>query len=90
MYRIYSGLGMRLCIDLGLHRHQSHLRPSLQSELEKRLFWSCYYLDREVSIALGRPMAISDHDIDVKVRHVASVSRFSLTCYSFLLILMKT
>jgi hypothetical protein len=54
-------------VELGLHRRSNHRERSIESELEKRLFWSCYYLDREVSIALGRPPAISDSDIDVEL-----------------------
>jgi len=36
-------------------------------EMRKRLFWSCYTMDRQVSIPLGRPFAISDRDIDVQL-----------------------
>lgn len=36
-------------------------------EMRKRLFWSCYTFDRQVSIPLGRPFAISDRDIDVQL-----------------------
>ncbi|RDW88310.1 hypothetical protein BP6252_00342 [Coleophoma cylindrospora] len=62
----FVGIAMRLCVELGLHRKKrSQTQPSLQSEIEKRLFWSCYYVDRELSIALGRPTCISDADIDV-------------------------
>lgn len=34
-------------------------------EMRKRLFWSCYTMDRQISIPLGRPFSISDRDIDV-------------------------
>ncbi|CAK7238387.1 hypothetical protein SEUCBS140593_010634 [Sporothrix eucalyptigena] len=62
----YVGLAMRIAIDLGLHRRNAAMRrPSLNNELKKRLFWSCYNLDRQVSITLGRPFTISDRDIDV-------------------------
>ncbi|KAH8678294.1 fungal-specific transcription factor domain-containing protein [Xylariales sp. PMI_506] len=61
------GLAMRLCIELGFHRRKRTKSPSVKSEIEKRLFWSCYYLDRELSISLGRPPSISDHDIDVEL-----------------------
>lgn len=40
-------------------------QPSLSNELRKRLFWSCYNLDRQVSIPLGRPFALSNREIDV-------------------------
>ncbi|RDW76111.1 hypothetical protein BP5796_06932 [Coleophoma crateriformis] len=61
----YVGLAMRICIDLGLHRKVRKERMGLEAEMRKRIFWSCYFLDRQVSIVLGRPFAISDHDIDV-------------------------
>ncbi|CAK7232464.1 hypothetical protein SBRCBS47491_008280 [Sporothrix bragantina] len=62
----YVGLAMRIAIDLGLHRRTAAMsRPSLDNELKKRLFWSCYNLDRQVSITLGRPFTISDRDIDL-------------------------
>ncbi|RDW58435.1 hypothetical protein BP5796_12365 [Coleophoma crateriformis] len=64
----FVGIAMRLCVELGLHRKQrSHADRNLQSELEKRLFWACYYFDRDFAIALGRPPSISDHDIDVEL-----------------------
>ena len=63
----YTGLAMRQCIELGLHR-QAPLRTSpLMEEMRKRIFWTSYCLDRQVSIILGRPFAISDRDIDVEV-----------------------
>ncbi len=62
----YVGLAMRVAIDLGIHRRTATIRqPSLANELKKRLFWSCYNLDRQVSITLGRPFTISDRDIDL-------------------------
>lgn len=63
----HTGLAMRLCIELGLHRRQKHRSFSLEGEMDKRRFWSCYFLDRDISIALGRPPAISDHDIDIEL-----------------------
>lgn len=65
----FVGIAMRLCVELGLHRkRRSSVESTLQSELEKRLFWACYYFDRDFAMALGRPPSISDHDIDVEVR----------------------
>ncbi|KAF2119606.1 hypothetical protein BDV96DRAFT_629148 [Lophiotrema nucula] len=34
-------------------------------EMRKRVFWSAYALDRNISITLGRPCAIRDEDIDI-------------------------
>lgn len=63
-----AGLAVRQCIELGLHRKTAHQDVTMEVELKARIFWSCYYLDRGVSVALGRPPAISDGDIDVEVR----------------------
>ncbi|KAK9415284.1 hypothetical protein SUNI508_02132 [Seiridium unicorne] len=60
----YVGAAMRLCIELGLHRRQRRQRPSVEGEMNKRRFWTTYFLDRDISIAIGRPPSLSDHDID--------------------------
>jgi hypothetical protein len=62
------GLAMRTCIDLGMHRKRSSRQYSIiESEMRKRVFWTCYCLDRQISIILGRPFAISDRDIDAEL-----------------------
>lgn len=66
----HVGLAIRISIELGLHRRTRSERPCLASEIRKRIFWSCYCLDRQVSIILGRPFAISDRDIDVEVKQM--------------------
>ncbi|KAF2769755.1 hypothetical protein EJ03DRAFT_87887 [Teratosphaeria nubilosa] len=61
----FVGLAMRLAIDLGLHRRT---RGSQSGDERRRcVFWSAYCLDRQISIILGRPFAISDRDIDVEL-----------------------
>jgi hypothetical protein len=65
----FIGVAMRICVELGLHRKKrQYLKPNLQSELEKRQFWACYYVDRDLALSLGRPPSINDCDIDVEVR----------------------
>lgn len=56
---------------MGLHRN---LRDSRARQLNKddlnlrnRVFWSAYILDRAVSLTLGRPFALAEHEIDVPV-----------------------
>ncbi|KAK4699907.1 hypothetical protein P7C70_g6347, partial [Phenoliferia sp. Uapishka_3] len=65
------GIVVRLCISLGLHRR---LRPSRMKsvssytlQLRKRVFWSCYILDRMMAMSLGRPTGIADRDIDIEL-----------------------
>ncbi|KAI0121059.1 fungal-specific transcription factor domain-containing protein [Xylariales sp. AK1849] len=64
---IYSGLAMRHCIEMGMHRKTRKSMSLLEHEIRKRVFWTCYCLDRQVSIILGRPFAISDRDINVEL-----------------------
>lgn len=62
----YSRTALLIAIDHGLHRQTKALsRPSLESQLRKRLFWACYSFDRQISIPMGRPFGISDRDIDL-------------------------
>lgn len=60
----YVGAAMRLCIELGLHRRQRRQQQTVEGEMNKRRFWTTYFLDRDISIAIGRPPSLSDHDID--------------------------
>lgn len=62
------GLAMRTCIDLGLHRkgHEQGL-PETAIESRRRLFWTVYSLERTIAISLGRPLSISDRQIDVEL-----------------------
>jgi hypothetical protein len=63
----YVGAAMRLCIELGLHRRSRRQPPSVEGEMNKRRFWTTYVLDRDISIAVGRPPSLSDHDIDANL-----------------------
>ena len=60
------GLAMRTAIDLGLHRkaNEIHLDP-ITAQMRRRLFWTVYYLERVVSMSLGRPFSIADRHIDL-------------------------
>ncbi|KAK1479495.1 fungal specific transcription factor domain-containing protein [Colletotrichum cuscutae] len=51
-----------LCIELGLHRKESNTSTHDLRDLEirRRVFWSCYCLDRMTSAVLGRTFAIAD------------------------------
>lgn len=60
------GLAVRTAIDLGLHRAStSSSSNNLTTEMQRRVFWSVYALDRNISISLGRPCSISDADFDM-------------------------
>lgn len=63
------GVGVRIAIGSGLHTAPS---PTVQKlpldvqEYRKRLFFCLYMMDRVVSIALGRPFGIQDHDVEIE------------------------
>lgn len=57
---------MQIGIDLGLHRRTPVMNQhNIKNELRKRLFWSCYNLDRQVSIPLGRPVSASRSNFEI-------------------------
>jgi hypothetical protein len=63
------GMGMRSCIDLGLHQDPQHMdtiSPSLL-ETRRRLWWSMYSFDRSISLGCGRPIGISDGMIKTRL-----------------------
>jgi hypothetical protein len=66
-----------LCVELGMHRKPTSHSPTRDPrdlEIRRRVFWSCYCLDRLTSILLGRTFAISDRDINVEVGHHSSMT----------------
>ncbi|KXJ95026.1 fungal-specific transcription factor domain-domain-containing protein [Microdochium bolleyi] len=67
----YADLAMRRCEELGLHRRADHLLEKTTSplnlEMRKRVFWTGYSLDRQISGVLGRSPAISDGVIDIEL-----------------------
>ncbi|RYP51832.1 hypothetical protein DL768_002908 [Monosporascus sp. mg162] len=63
----YIGAAVRLCIELGLHRRPRRPNLTVAGEMTKRRFWTTYFMDRDVSFAIGRPPGISDHDIDAEL-----------------------
>ena len=81
----FVGMAMRMCIELGLHRKTKNplALKAEDEELRRRVFWSCYCLDRQVSIILGRPLAVSDRDIDQSLPSTADeqYSRDSTECF---------
>ncbi|EIE91275.1 hypothetical protein RO3G_15986 [Rhizopus delemar RA 99-880] len=63
-----SGMAIRLAQDMGLHLDCSNWKiPSYEIELRRRLWYSCYFIDRWGSAQLGRPMTINDDEFDVKL-----------------------
>ncbi|KAH7127830.1 fungal-specific transcription factor domain-containing protein [Dactylonectria estremocensis] len=60
------GLAARIALGMGLHTSKTYEGLSHDViQRRKRVFFSIYMMDRVVSMALGRPFALHDDDIDV-------------------------
>ncbi|KAI8139185.1 fungal-specific transcription factor domain-containing protein [Fennellomyces sp. T-0311] len=58
---MYSGMSYRMCLELGLH-NQSNISKELSKdeiELRKRVYWSCYCLDKVQSGGWERPWMLT-------------------------------
>lgn len=56
---------MRLCVEQGLQKRQSGSPDLLAEQKRRRVFWTCYIMDRYSSVTLNRPFAVADRDIHV-------------------------
>lgn len=66
------GLAIRIAQSIGLHveREQARTHPCLgyiDLEIQRRTWYSLYVLDRLLSVQLGRPSAIRNHDCTVRL-----------------------
>ncbi|RXK38684.1 hypothetical protein M231_03994 [Tremella mesenterica] len=59
-----AGGAIRIAVDLALHRESQHRRRNerspVEQDLRRRLFWTAYCIDRNLTIALGRPLSLPD------------------------------
>ncbi|WEJ95144.1 hypothetical protein PSN45_002656 [Yamadazyma tenuis] len=64
-----SGTAMRLATEMGLNGEPdpSQYFDPLSLDLRRRLFWTCYCIDRILSTSMGRPTSIHDTWISAKV-----------------------
>ncbi|KAL2815054.1 fungal-specific transcription factor domain-containing protein [Aspergillus cavernicola] len=66
---LYSGMAFRMVSDLGLHHnsgkilHLGYLSPE-ELEIRRRLFWSCYFWDKAISLYLGRSPVLLELPFD--------------------------
>lgn len=68
---IYSGIAMRMAVDLGYHLDQSvWIERGLLSREEVYMrsvtFWGCFVSERLVSFSLGRPSSLSIADVTLE------------------------
>lgn len=60
----WTGIAINFCYIMGLHRDPdtvkfNHLVTDRQRSLWRRLWWTCFFRDRWLSLTLGRPLRIS-------------------------------
>ncbi|KAF7559279.1 hypothetical protein G7046_g4886 [Stylonectria norvegica] len=68
---MYAGGAGRLAYELGLHRNSEDFETNLSigdldQQVRRVVFWSCFNLDREWALYLGRPQFLKLEDIDAK------------------------
>ncbi|KAH8725732.1 fungal-specific transcription factor domain-containing protein [Phaeosphaeriaceae sp. PMI808] len=59
---VYSGIAFRMASDLGLQHSSPNIRGlgPVDLEIRKRLFWSCYFWDKAISLYAGRLPAVTE------------------------------
>ncbi|KAJ5458277.1 hypothetical protein N7475_009665 [Penicillium sp. IBT 31633x] len=63
----WLGIAISLCQTIGLHRCSAAVCidspiPVQQQRLWRRLWWTCFYRDRWLSLTMGRPLRINMND----------------------------
>ncbi|KAF7586109.1 hypothetical protein BBP40_009439 [Aspergillus hancockii] len=61
----YFGLALKMAIQNGMHRkYQGEGLSPRMVEVRNRVFWTAYTIEKRVSILHGRPVSLSDADVD--------------------------
>lgn len=66
-------LAIRACIKSGYHRLSSQEMAPMEDQMQRRVFWTAYILDRQASITVGRPFSIADGDISLQVSILSQI-----------------
>ena len=75
---LYSGMAFRMIVDLGLHNNSrkildlGYLGPE-ELEIRRRLFWSCYFWDKAISLYLGRSPVLLELPFDTTPEFCTSI-----------------
>jgi len=69
---LYSGMAFRLLVDLGIvfdgRRYARTVQLSVEDiEIRNRLFWSCYFWDKLISLYLGRLPVLQETSVSPKL-----------------------
>ncbi|CAN6656532.1 hypothetical protein TRVA0_029S00496 [Trichomonascus vanleenenianus] len=67
----WSGMAIRMCYDLGLHKasKKPEGEGAENEAFSKRVFWSVVCLDRIICCGTGRTATIPDHDIEHEIEY---------------------
>jgi len=61
------GLACRLCFQFGLNQQSSWRNYTpFDIHMRQRIFWTAYFLDRQISLSCGRPYCIRESAIDIE------------------------
>lgn len=76
--RYRTGIAVRLCQVLGLHRNPDATKynpciTNRQRSLWRRLWWSCVFRDRWLGLTFGRPLRINLNDCDTPMPVVSDL-----------------
>ncbi|OZJ03375.1 hypothetical protein BZG36_04492 [Bifiguratus adelaidae] len=63
---LYIGLAIRMAQDLKLHKSDTPASDAVQKEMNKRLWWSAYWLDLCAALETNRPTMVDDKDCDLE------------------------
>lgn len=74
----WIGVAISLCQMLGLHRDPDSAKvnsafPTRRRPIWRRLWWSCFFRDRWLSLTLGRPLRINLDDCDLPMPSAADL-----------------
>lgn len=61
----YSGMAMRMAIDLGVHENSEMFEDQAHLVRTRLLFWTLFVTDRVVAFATGRPASIPEDIIEI-------------------------
>ncbi|KAG7089886.1 hypothetical protein E1B28_011520 [Marasmius oreades] len=66
----YSGMALRMAVDLGLHQDiasspysSAASQNDIRGASDRLLWWSCFILDRMLAFGTGRPVTVKDREI---------------------------
>ncbi|KIW80706.1 hypothetical protein Z517_07322 [Fonsecaea pedrosoi CBS 271.37] len=64
----YSGMALRMCVALSFHRKDGSPNISEKArEVQKRVFWTVYCIERRISMALGYPEMLQTTEISISL-----------------------